>query len=59
VAALETTVLAELSFSTMRKLMQDYPDVEKQLVRYRNERFQELEKRLAEATMLIPVDPDV
>jgi len=59
VVALETTVLAELSFSTMRKLMQEYPDVEKQLVRYRNERFQDMEKKLAEATMLIPVEPDI
>jgi hypothetical protein len=58
VAALETTVLAELSYSAMRKLMQEYPDVEKKLVKYRKERFQDMEKKLAEARMRIPPEPE-
>jgi hypothetical protein len=58
VAALETTVLAELSFSAMRKLMKEYPDVEKKLLTYRKERFQELEKKLAEASRRIPPEPE-
>lgn len=48
-AALETTVLAEFSFSSMRKLRREHPAVEKKLVEYRNERLQDMEKRLAEA----------
>lgn len=47
--ALETTVLGEFSFSTMRKLRREHPAVEKKLVEYRNERLQDMEKRLAEA----------
>lgn len=58
VAALETTVLAELSFSTMRKLIQDYPAVGNKLAKYRDERFQDMEKRLAEARMRIPAEPE-
>jgi len=58
VTALETTVLAELSYSAMEKLMQEYPDVEKKLVRYRKERFQDMERRLAEARMRIPAGPE-
>ena len=58
VAALETTVLAELSFSTMRKLIQDYPAVGNKLAKYRDERHQDMEKRLAEARMRIPAEPE-
>jgi len=58
VAALETTVLAELSYSAMQKLMQEYPDVEKELVKYRKKRFQDMEKRLAETRMRIPTEPE-
>jgi hypothetical protein len=49
VAAIETTVLAELNSSNVRKLLQENPAVQKQLVKYSNERFQDMEKRLAEA----------
>ena len=49
VAAIETTVLAELNSSTVRKLLQENPAVQKELVKYSNERFQDMEKRLAEA----------
>ena len=58
VTALETTVLAELSYSAMRKLMKEYPDVEKKLLRYRKERFQDMEKKLAGARMRIPSEPE-
>jgi hypothetical protein len=58
VTALETTVLAELSYSAMRKLMKEYPDVEKKLLKYRKERFQDMEKKLAEARMRIPSEPE-
>ena len=58
VTALETTVLAELSYSAMRKLMKEYPDVEKKLLEYRKERFQDMEKKLAEARMRIPSEPE-
>ena len=49
VAAIETTVLAELNSSKVRKLLQENPAVQKKLVKYTNERFQDIEKRLAEA----------
>ena len=49
VAAIETTVLAELNSSTVRKLLQENPAVQKELVKYSNKRFQDMEKRLAEA----------
>jgi hypothetical protein len=49
VAAIETTVLAELNSSTVRKLLQENPAVQEKLVKYSNERFQDMEKRLAEA----------
>jgi hypothetical protein len=49
VAAIETTVLAELNSSTVRKLLQENPAVQKKLVKYSNERFQDMENRLAEA----------
>jgi CRP-like cAMP-binding protein len=58
VAALETTFLAELSFSTMRKLMREHPSVEKNLMKYRNQRLQDMEKRLAEARQRIPAKPE-
>jgi CRP-like cAMP-binding protein len=48
VAALDTTVLAEFSFSTMLKLRRTHPAVEKELVKYRNDRLQDMEKRLAQ-----------
>jgi hypothetical protein len=51
VVALETTVLAELSCGTMRKLMRKHPDVEKSLVKYRDDRFQNMAKMLAEARL--------
>jgi CRP-like cAMP-binding protein len=57
-AALETTFLAEFSFSTMRELRRENPAVEKKLVKYRNERLQDREKRLAEARTRIPADPE-
>jgi len=49
VVAIETTVLAELNSSNVRKLLQENPAVQKQLVKYSNERFQDMEKKLAEA----------
>lgn len=58
VVALETTVLAELSFNTMRGLMREHPAIEKNLVKYRDERFQLMEKRLAEARMRIQAEPE-
>ena len=48
VAALDTTVLAEFSFSTLLKLRRTHPAVEKELVKYRNDRLQDMEKRLAQ-----------
>jgi transcriptional regulator of NAD metabolism len=49
VAAIETTVLAELNSSNVRKLLQENPAVQKELVKYSNVRFQDIKKRLAEA----------
>lgn len=49
VAAIETTVLAELNSSKVRKLLQENPAVQKKLVKYTNERFQDIERKLAEA----------
>jgi CRP-like cAMP-binding protein len=58
VVALETTVLAELSLSTMRKLMRKHPDVANKLIDYHNRRLQHKEKILAKAKVKIPAKPD-
>jgi hypothetical protein len=42
----------------MRKLMREHPSVEKNLMRYRNQRLQDMEKRLAEARQGIPAEPE-
>jgi CRP-like cAMP-binding protein len=58
VAALETTVLAELSLSTMRKLMREHPDVANKLIDYHNRRLQYQEKILAKAKVKVPAKPE-
>ena len=57
VAALETTVLAELSLSIMRKLMREHPDVANKLIDHHNRRLQHQEKTLAKKKVKLPAKP--
>jgi hypothetical protein len=57
VAALETTVLAELSLSIMRKLMEEHPDVVNKLTEYHNRRLQHQEGILTKEKVKIPGKP--
>ena len=54
VAALETTVLAELSLSIMRKLMREHPDVANKLIDHHNRRLQHHETILAKKKVKLP-----
>jgi len=58
VATLETTLLAEFSFGTMRELIRKHPDVEKKLTAYHNQRLQDTARKLAEAREIIFADPE-
>jgi CRP/FNR family cyclic AMP-dependent transcriptional regulator len=57
VAALETTVLAELSLSIMRKLMREHPDVANKLIDHHNRRLQHQEKTLAKKKVKLSAKP--
>jgi CRP-like cAMP-binding protein len=58
VAALETTVLAELSLSIMRKLMREHPDVANKLIDHHNRRLQHQEKILAKKKVKLAAKRD-
>jgi CRP-like cAMP-binding protein len=57
VVALETTVLAELSLSIMRKLMREHPDVANKLIDHHNRRLQHQEKTLAKKKVKLSAKP--
>jgi pSer/pThr/pTyr-binding forkhead associated (FHA) protein len=57
-AALETTVLAELSLGVMRKLMEEHPDVENKLIESQNLRLQQQEEILTKKKVKLPTKPD-
>lgn len=58
VAALETTLLVEFSFGTMRKLTQEYLAVEKKLVKYSNRRILDTMRKLTETRGELPGCPE-
>ena len=57
VAALETTVLAELSLSIMRKLMREHPDVANKLIDHHNRRLLHQEKIVAKKKVKVAAKP--
>jgi CRP-like cAMP-binding protein len=57
-AALETTVLAELSLGVMRKLMEEHPDVENKLIESQNLRLQQQEEILTKKKVKLPTKRD-